>query len=98
MLVVLRWTLVGICFAPAAQAQQVAPKYDPSAYEHRSADIAMRDGVKLHVEIFSPKGATEPLPFLLERCQPAFPDIRVGSLILEGKQQGFELLKLAQAR
>ena len=67
MLVVLRWTLVGICFAPAAQAQQVAPKYDPSAYEHRSADIAMRDGVKLHVEIFSPKGATEPLPFLLER-------------------------------
>ena len=27
----------------------------------------MRDGVKLHVEIFAPRNATEPLPFLLQR-------------------------------
>src|SRR5215203_2928864 len=61
------WIIGSICFVSALQAQQVAPRYDPSSYEHRSADISMRDGVKLHVEIFSPRDATEPLPFLVER-------------------------------
>src|SRR5215831_5502234 len=62
-----QWTLAGVCFAATLHAQPSAGKYDPSTYEHSSADIAMRDGVKLHVEIFYPRGATEPLPFLLER-------------------------------
>ncbi|MEO7454885.1 MAG: CocE/NonD family hydrolase [Gemmatimonadaceae bacterium] len=44
-----------------------AQKYDPATYEHSSADIAMRDGVKLHVEIWHPKNAAEPLPFLMRR-------------------------------
>src|SRR5881628_2598053 len=48
-------------------AQQPTPKYDRNAYEHTSADIPMRDGLKLHVEIFAPRNATEPLPFLFER-------------------------------
>ncbi|HEV8151178.1 MAG TPA: CocE/NonD family hydrolase [Gemmatimonadales bacterium] len=46
---------------------QAAPRYDPAAYEQRSADIPMRDGVTLHVEIFRPQGANEPLPFLFTR-------------------------------
>ena len=29
--------------------------------------IPVRDGVKLHTEIYAPKNATEPLPILLER-------------------------------
>ena len=52
---------------PPAAAAGAPGTYDPATYEQSSADIAMRDGVKLHVEIFRPKGATEPLPFLLSR-------------------------------
>jgi hypothetical protein len=63
----LRWTVSGMCFASVLHAQQPAAKYDPATYEHTSADIPMRDGVKLHVEIFHPRNATEPLPFLFER-------------------------------
>ena len=61
------WTLGGVCFVSALSAQQPAGRYDPSTYVHTSADIPMRDGLKLHVEIFSPGNATEPLPFLFER-------------------------------
>jgi predicted acyl esterase len=61
------WTIGSICFVSALQAQPTAPRYDPATYEHTSADIAMRDGVKLHVEVFYPRGAKEPLPFLFER-------------------------------
>ena len=67
LLALRHWTLAGVCFAATLHAQPSAGKYDPSTYEHSSADIAMRDGVKLHVEIFYPRGATEPLPFLFER-------------------------------
>ena len=52
---------------PPAAAAGAPGTYDPATYEQSSADIAMRDGVKLHVEIFRPKGATEPLPFILSR-------------------------------
>lgn len=52
---------------PPAAAPPAAGGYDPATYEQSSADIAMRDGVKLHVEIFRPKGATGPLPFILSR-------------------------------
>ena len=52
---------------PPAPAASVPGAYDPAAYEQSSADIPMRDGVKLHVEIFRPKGATEPLPFIFSR-------------------------------
>src|SRR6476646_10770613 len=71
-----RFAVVALCIASALPAQQpapqparqpAAPKYDRNTYEHTSADIPMRDGLTLHVEIFSPKGATEPLPFLFER-------------------------------
>jgi uncharacterized protein len=62
-----RFVILGF-YAAALPAQQPAsPKYDPKTYQHSSADIPMRDGLKLHVEIYSPKDATEPLPFLFER-------------------------------
>jgi len=59
---------------PAAPATAAA--YDPATYEQSSADIAMRDGVKLHVEIFRPKGATEPLPFIFSRTPYGVADSR----------------------
>ncbi len=55
-----------VAVSPLA-AQQPAHRYDPTAYQHSSADIPMRDGLTLHVEIFSPANALEPLPFLFER-------------------------------
>jgi len=61
-------TLALVLAGSALGAQQpAAATYDPAAYEQQSADIPMRDGVKLHVEIFRPKGATEPLPFIFSR-------------------------------
>src|SRR5689334_13462773 len=61
--------LLALFLAPALAAQQatVPPKHDRTAYTHTSADIPMRDGARLHVEIFAPKNATEPLPFLFRR-------------------------------
>jgi uncharacterized protein len=52
---------------PLAAQQPVTAAYDPAAYEHTSADIPMRDGIGLHVEIFAPKNQRGPLPFLVER-------------------------------
>ena len=59
--------LLALCTAVATRAQQPEPKYDPATYQHSSADIPMRDGLKLHVEIFWPANAQEPLPFLFQR-------------------------------
>ncbi|MEP6764888.1 MAG: CocE/NonD family hydrolase [Gemmatimonadaceae bacterium] len=57
--------IVALSFCAITAGAQT--KYDPKNYQHTSADIPMRDGLKLHVEIFAPKDATEPLPFLLQR-------------------------------
>ena len=59
--------LLAFSTAVVTGAQQPATRYDPATYQHSSADIPMRDGLKLHVEIFSPAGAQESLPFLFER-------------------------------
>jgi uncharacterized protein len=50
-----------IC-APQAQQPDLAKLFDK-----REVMIPTRDGVKLHTEIYTPKDAKEPLPFLLER-------------------------------
>src|SRR5262249_7503097 len=36
-------------------------------FDKREVMIPARDGVKLHTEIYTPKNAKEPLPFLFER-------------------------------
>ena len=63
------WMLSTLMLSTAviAGAQQPEPTYDPKTYQHASADIPMRDGLRLHVEIFSPANAQVPLPFLFER-------------------------------
>jgi putative CocE/NonD family hydrolase len=48
--------------APTGQAPAAAPEFTESR-----AMIPMRDGVKLHTVIFTPKKAAPPLPFLLMR-------------------------------
>ena len=36
-------------------------------FEKRDVMVPMRDGVRLHTEIYAPKNSTEPLPFIFER-------------------------------
>ena len=48
--------------APQAQQPDLATLFDK-----REVMVPVRDGVKLHTEIYTPKDAKEPLPFLLER-------------------------------
>jgi uncharacterized protein len=53
--------------APAALGQG-ATRLDLAAlFEKKEVMIAMRDGVKLHTEIYTPKSAKEALPIFLER-------------------------------
>ena len=52
------------------EAAGAAPRdsgFDPAAYVQQSADIRMRDGVTLHVEILRPAEPAKPLPFLFSR-------------------------------
>jgi uncharacterized protein len=61
----------GFCAAlvivPGFWAGQQAGVDYASLFEKREAMIAMRDGVKLHTEIYTPKNATEALPMLMNR-------------------------------
>src|SRR3954467_1300642 len=52
--------------AIAASAQTPAPAGDPAAaFDKREVMVPMRDGVKLHTLIFTPKTMTENLPVIL---------------------------------
>jgi uncharacterized protein len=61
-------TLVAVFFfspKPAA-SQQIARDYS-TVFDKTEAMIPMRDGVRLHTEIYTPKNSAELLPFLFER-------------------------------
>ncbi|HEY4740664.1 MAG TPA: CocE/NonD family hydrolase [Candidatus Acidoferrales bacterium] len=49
------------------EAQGQAPSDASLKFNKLDTMIPMRDGVRLHTEIYTPKDAKEPLPFLLER-------------------------------
>lgn len=52
------------------QPAAVAPRdsgFNPATYVQQSAEIRMRDGITLHVEIFRPAEPATPLPFLIGR-------------------------------
>jgi hypothetical protein len=51
--------------ASSGNAQQPASVADQ--FDHQTVMIPMRDGVRLNTEIFTPKGATAPLPILFRR-------------------------------
>ena len=63
-----RFALLALCIAVAQVGAQPATfTYDPATYVQTSADIRMRDGVMLHVEIFRPAEQREALPVLFTR-------------------------------
>src|SRR5258705_897936 len=53
--------------SPGVWGQGAARLDLPTLFEKKEAMIAMRDGVKLHTEIYTPKNAKEALPIFLER-------------------------------
>ena len=59
--------LLLLAFASATLGAQTPRTYDPATYVRSSFDIPARDGVLLHLEVFAPPSAAEPLPFLLQR-------------------------------
>src|SRR5213596_2565392 len=59
--------LLAAVFASTARAQQPAPPAADSDYATSDVMIPMRDGVRLHTVIVTPKTATAPLPILMER-------------------------------
>jgi putative CocE/NonD family hydrolase len=67
-----RWLLAGllsvvVCFASTA-AQEESKAIDVSQlFGKTDVMISMRDGVRLHTEIYTPKDSAEPLPILLIR-------------------------------
>jgi hypothetical protein len=64
------WALVAVALLAVgvgAQGQQAARPDLAKLFEKREAMIRMRDGVKLHTEIYTPRGTQERLPILLQR-------------------------------
>jgi len=59
--------LAAVLIAPAFHAAQQTPLNYASLFEKSEVMIPMRDGVKLHTEIYSPRNATEALPILMAR-------------------------------
>jgi hypothetical protein len=59
--------LFGLAMAAGAQEQQAARPDLRRMFDKSEAMIRMRDGVKLHTEIYTPRGTQEPLPILLQR-------------------------------
>ncbi len=61
-------TLAALAFLPQrGPAQQQTPPDYSQIFDKTDAMIPARDGVKLHTEIYAPRGASEPLPIVLER-------------------------------
>ncbi|MCU0647386.1 MAG: CocE/NonD family hydrolase [Gemmatimonadaceae bacterium] len=75
-------------------SSQPAVRYDPKTYVRRSVDIPMRDGVLLHLEIFSPPAPAEPLPFLFTRTPYGVSGsaARLGTSLKELAEEGYHFV------
>jgi uncharacterized protein len=59
---------IGVTSTQNSQAAKPAPQREPDVeFERREEMIPMRDGVRLHTLIFTPKNPAEPLPILMNR-------------------------------
>jgi putative CocE/NonD family hydrolase len=58
---------IAIFYTPLAFAQQDKRDDLAKIFDKREVMIPVRDGVKLHTEIYKPKDANKPLPILLDR-------------------------------
>jgi putative CocE/NonD family hydrolase len=56
-----------LLFAPCHSAAQQNVSDDSTRFDKTEVMIPMRDGIRLHTEIYTPKDATQPLPIIFER-------------------------------
>jgi uncharacterized protein len=59
--------MAALLAAPFSSAQQALRIDLAKLFDKREVMIPVRDGIKLHTEIYTPKDAKEPLPLLLDR-------------------------------
>ncbi len=70
--------VAGLFFvAPLPAAEEPRVDYSKS-FDKTDVMISARDGVKLHTEIYAPKGASEPLPIVFERTPYGLEDDEKG--------------------
>ena len=80
------WLLAGLFAAPALAQNPPANPYVRDTYQKMEYDIPMRDGTKLHTNVYVPKdaSATNKYPFLMQRTcysvAPYGPDTYPNSL------------------
>jgi uncharacterized protein len=67
MVMRLAWSLVLLVMAASAQEDRNTRPDLAKLFERKEAMIAMRDGVKLYTEIYTPREASGPLPLLMKR-------------------------------
>jgi uncharacterized protein len=60
-------SVMALTAAASAQEQKTARPDLPKLFEKKEVMIAMRDGAKLHTEIYTPRDTKEPLPILMDR-------------------------------
>jgi len=70
-------TILVVALPARGQESPQRPDYS-SMFDKTDAMIPTRDGVKLHTEIYVPKDAKEPLPFLLTRSPYGLADDKQG--------------------
>ena len=56
-----------LAFAPGFRGVQQRPPDYSNLFDKSEVMIPMRDGAKLHTEVYTPKAAGEPLPMLMDR-------------------------------
>src|ERR1700686_4527553 len=73
----------GVLVTPSFRAAHQMPVDYSALFEKSEVMTAMRDGVKLHTEIYSPRNATEALPILMVRTPYGIsnPDHSVSSML-----------------
>ena len=64
--------VIGVMLPEHAAAQEAKQPDLASLFDKSEVMIPVRDGVKLHTEIYTPKGAKQPLPILFERLTYGF--------------------------
>jgi len=60
-------SVLALAMVGSAQDQKPARPDLPKLFEKKEVMVPMRDGVKLHTEIYTPRDAQTPLPILMER-------------------------------
>jgi putative CocE/NonD family hydrolase len=78
-----------LLYAIAQQTQRATDSNPGVTFERREEMIRMRDGLRLHTLIFTPKDAAEPLPILIDRTPYGIAGRRSEGI----NQQYFDLVK-----